>query len=277
MLDWQNVYSKFEPVAFSIGQIHVHWYGIMYALSLLVAILVAHWLIKKDNPGISKDTLDGYIWWVEIGVILGARLGYIFFYDPNTMWYLMNPWQIFNPFSNGEFVGISGMSYHGAVIGFIIASIWFCKKHKVNFWLIADIAVIAISFGYIFGRIANFLNQELIGRVSDVPWAIMVHGQLRHPSQLYEAILEGLVIFLILYFYRNRKKFIGELAILYFILYSIMRTIAEIFRQPDIQLGFLYGTDWLTMGMQISLSFAVVGVFLYSFFYKKNIKEKRKN
>ncbi|HFU76253.1 MAG TPA: prolipoprotein diacylglyceryl transferase, partial [Arcobacter sp.] len=112
---------------------------------------------------------------------------------------------------------------------------------------------------------------------SDVPWAIMVHGQLRHPSQLYEAILEGLVIFLILYFYRNRKKFIGELAILYFILYSIMRTIAEIFRQPDIQLGFLYGTDWLTMGMQISLSFAVVGVFLYSFFYKKNIKEKRKN
>lgn len=267
---WQNIYSKFEPVAFSIGSIHVHWYGIMYAISLLVAIFVAHWLIKKDNSEISKETLDNYIWWAEIGVILGARIGYILFYDLHTSYYLMHPWQIFNPFSNGEFVGISGMSYHGAVIGFVFSSILFCKKYKVNFWLIADIAVVAISFAYIFGRIANFLNQELVGRVTDVPWAILVHGELRHPSQLYEAFLEGFVIFLILYFYRNRKKFVGELAILYFILYSFMRTIAELFRQPDAQLGFLYGTNWFTMGMQISMCFAVIGVILYMFIYKRS-------
>jgi len=273
MESWKNIYNYFEPVAFSIGSLHIHWYGIMYALALLLAIVVAHWLIKKDNPGISKDTLDNYIWWAEIGVILGARLGYILFYDPHTLWYLSHPWQIFNPFMDGTLVGISGFSYHGGAAGFIIATIWFCKKHKVNFWLIADISVIAISFGYIFGRIANFLNQELIGRVTDVPWAILVHGELRHPSQLYEAILEGLVIFLVLYFYRNRKKFVGELAVLYFILYSFMRIVAEQFRQPDIQLGFLYGTDWLTMGSLISFGYIGVGILIYIYMYKrKSIK-----
>lgn len=274
MESWKYIYNYFEPVAFSLGGLSVHWYGIMYALALLLAIVVAHWLIKKDNPGISKDTLDNYIWWAEIGVILGARLGYILFYDPNTLWYLSHPWQIFNPFMDGTLVGISGFSYHGGAAGFIIASILFCKKHKVNFWLIADISVIAISFGYIFGRVANFLNQELVGRVTDVPWAIMVHGQLRHPSQLYEAILEGLVIFLILYFYRNRKKFIGELAVLYFILYSFMRIIAEQFRQPDVQLGFLYGTEWLTMGSLISLGYIAVGVCIYIYMYKKKSIKK---
>lgn len=260
---WQNIYSTFDPVAIEIGSFGVHWYGIMYALALLMAILLAHWLIKKDNSGISKDTLDGYIWWAEIGVILGARLGYILFYDPNTEYYLTQPWQIFNPYHNGEFVGISGFSYHGGAAGYIIATVWFCKKHNVSFWKITDIAVIAVSFGYIFGRIANFLNQELFGRVTDVPWGIMVEGVLRHPSQLYEAFLEGVVVFLILYFYRHKKRFEGELAVLYFILYSFTRSIAEYFREPDIQIGFLYGTQWLTMGMQISFGFGLIGLIIY--------------
>jgi phosphatidylglycerol:prolipoprotein diacylglycerol transferase len=260
---WRDIYSTFDPVAFHLGSFGVHWYGIMYALALLLAILVAQWIIKKDNPGISKEILDGYIWWAEIGVILGARLGYILFYDPNPMYYITQPWEIFNPYHNGEFVGISGFSYHGGTIGFLIGTIWFCKKHKVSFWKITDIAVIGISFGYIFGRIANFLNQELVGRATDVPWGIMVDGVLRHPSQLYEAFLEGVVVFVILFFYRHKKKFDGELAILYFILYSFTRSIAEIFRQPDVQLGFLYGTDWLTMGMQISFGFALAGLVIY--------------
>ncbi|WP_417326851.1 prolipoprotein diacylglyceryl transferase [Halarcobacter sp.] len=256
---WQNIYSHFDPVAVSLGSIDVHWYGIMYALALLSAIFVAKWLIKKDKLPISSDLFDSYIWWVEIGVILGARLGYIIFYDPNSMYYLTHPWQIFNPFINGEFTGISGMSYHGAFIGFLIASILFCRKNKVSFWFLADIAVLGISAGYVFGRIGNFFNQELVGRVTDVSWAINVNGVLRHPSQLYEAVLEGLLIFAILYYFRNKKSFDGQLAIMYGVLYSIARIIAEIFRQPDVQLGFIY-SDWLTMGMLISAIFAVLSL-----------------
>ncbi|WP_417333587.1 prolipoprotein diacylglyceryl transferase [Halarcobacter sp.] len=256
---WQNIYSHFDPVAVSLGSIDVHWYGIMYALALLSAIFVAKWLIKKDKLPISSDLFDSYIWWVEIGVILGARLGYIIFYDPNSMYYLTHPWQIFNPFINGEFTGISGMSYHGAFIGFLIASILFCRKNKVSFWFLADIAVLGISAGYVFGRIGNFFNQELVGRVTDVSWAINVNGVLRHPSQLYEAVLEGLLIFAILYYFRNKKSFDGQLAIMYGVLYSVARIIAELFRQPDVQLGFIY-SDWLTMGMLISGIFAVLSL-----------------
>lgn len=265
---WQNIYSHFDPVAVSLGSINVHWYGIMYALALLSAIFVAKWLIKKDKLPISSDLFDSYIWWVEIGVILGARLGYIIFYDPNSMYYLTHPWQIFNPFVNGEFTGISGMSYHGAFIGFLIASILFCKKNKVSFWFLADIAVLGISAGYVFGRIGNFFNQELVGRVTDVSWAINVNGVLRHPSQLYEAVLEGLLIFAILYYFRNKKSFDGQLAIMYGVLYSIARIIAEIFRQPDVQLGFIY-SDWLTMGMLISGIFAVLSLSVLLVINKK--------
>ena len=269
---WTNIYSNFNPVAFDIGGIAVHWYGLMYATALLVAIMFAHWIIKKDNLNISKDTLESYIWWVEIGVILGARIGYILFYDTHTFYYLTHPWQIFNPFIDGMYAGISGMSYHGALIGFSIATFLFCRKYKFKFFFLTDIAVLAVPLGYIFGRIGNFLNQELVGRVTDVAWAINVHGILRHPSQLYEAILEGLIVFIILFIYRKRKTFDGELTILYMILYSIARIYAETFRQPDIQLGFLYGTSWLTMGMLISGIFTVLCIGLYMII-RKNFKK----
>ncbi len=271
---WQNIYSNFDPVAFNLFGIAVHWYGIMYALALISAIAAAHWIIKKDNLPITKDQLDSYIWWVELGVILGARIGYIVFYDPYTVYYLSHPWQIFNPFnSQGDFIGISGMSYHGAVIGFILTSYLWSKKYKISFYFITDIAVIAIPFGYIFGRIGNFLNKELVGRVTDQPWGIYVDGVLRHPSALYEAVLEGLIVFLIIYFLRRKKAFDGQLAILYVIFYSIGRIISELFRQPDIQLGFLLGTQWLTMGILISAVFAV----LCSILYVKVLKNKTKN
>ncbi|MDZ7819728.1 MAG: prolipoprotein diacylglyceryl transferase [Aliarcobacter sp.] len=259
---WQNIYSNFDPVAFNLGPVAVHWYGIMYALALLSAIFVAKWFIKKDNLPISNDLFDSYIWWAEIGVILGARIGYILFYDTNTIYYLTHPWQIFNPYVNGVYTGISGMSYHGAFFGFIIASYLFCRKNKISFWFITDIAVLGISAAYVFGRIGNFFNQELIGRITDVPWAIYVDNTLRHPSQIYEAILEGLVVFAILVFIRKRKTFNGQLALMYGILYSFMRIVAEFFRQPDSQLGFLY-SNWLTMGILQSGIVLAVCVIIY--------------
>lgn len=267
---WNHIYQNFSPIAFKIGEISVHWYGIMYVLALLSAFFVAKWFIKHDNLLISDKELDGYFIYIEIGVIFGARLGYIIFYDPHTSYYLTHPWQIFNPFMDGKFVGISGMSYHGAVIGFLIGTYAFAKRYKKDFWFLLDIAAVSVPLGYIFGRIGNFLNQRLIGRVTDEPWGIYVDGVLRHPSQLYEAFLEGFLVFVILLIYRKHKKFNGELIILYGILYGLARFIAEFYRQPDIQLGFLC-CGWMTMGQILSI---LMIFFSAAFYIYKNLKSK---
>ena len=227
---WNDFYINFDPVAFELFGIKVHWYGIMYVLALLVALGMAKFIVKRDKIAISNSILDNYFFWVEIGVILGARVGYIVIYDPNTAYSLTHPWQIFNPFHNGEFVGIRGMSYHGAVVGFLIATWAFCRKFKQNLWQLLDLVALSIPLGYFFGRIGNFLNQELFGRITDVSWAINVAGQMRHPSQIYEAILEGLAVFAILFVYRKFKKFDGELIALYAILYTFARFVCEFFR-----------------------------------------------
>ncbi|MCH9813401.1 MAG: prolipoprotein diacylglyceryl transferase [Epsilonproteobacteria bacterium] len=265
---WNHIYANFDPVAFELFSIKVHWYGLMYVTALLLAIYVAHWIVKKDKLPITKALLDSYIIWIEVGVILGARLGYILFYDPNTSYYLTHPWQIFNPFGeNGEFVGIRGMSYHGAMLGFLIASTLFSLKHKMRQWFLLDIAAVAIPAGFTFGRIGNFLNQELIGRPTDVNWGIYVDTVLRHPSQLYEAILEGVIVFFILYWYRTKKRFDGELISLYIILYGLARFSAEFFREPDVQIGFVC-CGWMTKGQEFSLFMITFGLILY-FVHKK--------
>lgn len=272
---WNNIYSHFDPVAFHIGSVAVHWYGIMYAFALIIGIATAHWLVKKDKLPITRDELDSYIWWIEIGVILGARLGYIIFYDPNVSYYLTHPWQIFNPFGqNGGFVGISGMSYHGALIGFVIASYLWCKKYNKSFLFMGDLAALSVPLAYVFGRIGNFINQELVGRATDVPWGIYVNGILRHPSALYEAVLEGLLVFIILYLYRVKKVFDGQLGLMYIFLYSLARIIAEIYREPDVQLGFLLNTQWLTMGILISSGFMVTSTMAYIVLLKRDNKIK---
>lgn len=267
---WNEIYAQFDPVAFKVFGMAVHWYGIMYVLALLVALMVAKWIAKKDSYPISNLELDSYFIWVEIGVILGARLGYIIFYDPYTSYYLLNPWQIFNPFDKeGNFVGIRGMSYHGAVIGFLVASLLYAKIKKANFWLFMDLAGLSIPLGYVFGRIGNFLNQELVGRETTSPIGIYVDGILRHPSQLYEAFLEGIVVFVILYAYRKRATFIGQIGLLYGLLYSIMRFIAEFFREPDIELGFI-AFNFFTQGQLLSLIIGVIALILL--FAKKDYK-----
>ncbi len=268
MTYWNHIYEHFNPIAFQIGIFKVHWYGIMYVLALLVGIYAAKWITKKDRLPVSQQLLDNYIIWVEVGVILGARLGYILFYDPDTAWYLTHPWQIFNPFHDGKFIGIRGMSFHGALLGFLIASTLFSRKYRVNQWMLLDIAALAIPAGYVFGRIGNFLNQELVGRVTDVPWGIYVDGVLRHPSQLYEALLEGPLLFAILYLYRRHKKFHGELISLYIMLYGTARFVAEFFRQPDPQLGFIC-CGWMTRGQEFCLMMIALGIGLYFYFRKR--------
>ena len=276
MIDfWQHIYSHFNPIAFSVFGFKIHWYGIMYILALVSALYMAKYIVKKDNIPISQKLLDDYFIWVEVGVILGARIGYFIFYVPNNSYYFLHPWQMFNPFIDGKFVGIAGMSYHGAVIGFAISTFLFVKRKKVNLWKLLDIVAIAVPAGYVFGRIGNFLNQRLVGRVTDVEWGIYVNGVLRHPSQLYEAFFEGIVIFLVLFFYRKYKKFDGELIALYMILYGFARSFCEMFRQPDPQLGFIIGH--FTMGELLSFVMIFAGFLIYIIKFKQidNISKKK--
>lgn len=266
---WNLIYTHFDPVAFDLGFISVHWYGIMYVLALLSALAAAKYFVKKDKLDVSATLLDNYFVWVEVGVILGARIGFILFYDTHTEYYLTHPWQMFNPFMDGIFVGIRGMSYHGAIVGFLLATFGFHLRHKkVNIWELLDLVALSVPIGYIFGRIGNFLNQELVGRVTDASWGIMVGNTLRHPSQLYEAFLEGFLVFVLLYMYRKHKRFSGELIALYGVLYSSARFVAEFWRQPDVQIGFVYG-DWMSKGQLLSLAMIIVSMILYFSLNKK--------
>jgi len=267
---WNHIYEHFNPIALDLGFISIHWYGIMYISALLTALWFAKWIIKKDNMPITEETIDNYFIWIEVGIILGARVWYILFYDPNTSYYLSHPWQIFNPFSNGEFVGIRGMSYHGAVVGATIGSYLFARRNPGQIFKISNVVALAVPVGFVFGRIGNFLNQELVGRVTDVPWGIYVDGVLRHPSQLYEGFLEGILIAIIIFLYRKRRAFDGALIAIYGGLYGTARFVVEFWRMPDVQLGYLYG-GWLTMGQIQSFIMILLSIGVY-FFIKRQSK-----
>ncbi len=270
---WNNIYYHFDPVAIELFGLKIHWYGLMYVLALFSALMIAKLIVKKDNLAISNKDLDNYFIYVEIGVILGARIGYIIFYDPHSSYYLTHPWQMFNPFMNGEFVGIRGMSYHGALIGFLLATYIYTKRYNYSFGFLMDLVAVSIPLAYVFGRVGNFLNQELVGRETTSQIGIYVDGVLRHPSQLYEAFLEGFVVFLIIYFYRNYKKFQGELILIYGFSYSLARFIAEFWREPDFQMGFICCN--FTMGQILSLLIILVCIIFYTYLmYLSKNREK---
>lgn len=271
MNEW---YSHFDPIAFEIFSIKVHWYGIAYILALLSALWFAQ-IFRKDSrfSNITQKGLENYFICAELGVILGARLGYVFVYSPQRLDYLIHPWQIFNPFdSNGNFVGISGMSYHGAIVGFLLASYIYTKIKKQNFLQYLDLMALSIPLAYVFGRIGNFLNHELYGRAipqNDTfwkPFGIYIDGALRYPSQLIEAFLEGIVVFVIVWVSKRFMKFDGALIGMYALGYSLMRFVAEFYREPDIQMGY-YGA--FSMGQILSFVMLLASLFLL-FYAKRN-------
>lgn len=270
---WQHIYSNFDIVAFTIGGFKVHWYSLMYVIALLLALFIAKIFVKRDKIDISSSMLDSYFIWVEIGVILGARLGYIIIYDPHTSYYLTHFWQIFNPFDrDGSFVGIRGMSYHGSVVGFFLATLAFCRFYKQNLWRYLDLVALSVPLAYTFGRVGNFLNQELFGRATDVPWGILVGDTLRHPSQLYEAFLEGICVFFVVLIARKFKRFEGQLIVIYLAAYALARFVCEFFREPDFQLGFfdIFALNF-SMGQLLSLAMLVFSGFLWFYLHKKSL------
>jgi len=262
---WNHIPEHIKPTLFTIGSFQLRYYGLMYIVAFTIVYYLVLYRVRTEKPGYSKDTINSYFIWAILGVILGGRLGYILFY--NFKYFIANPLGIIVPFdfSNGfRFTGISGMSYHGGVIGVILFSSLFCNKHKVNFWHLADLLCPAIPLGYTFGRLGNFINGELYGRVTDVQWGMYFPldptHQLRHPSQLYEAIFEGIFLFILLWSLRKIKVFDGFFLSLYLIGYGFVRFFIEFVRQPDSQLGFILGP--LTMGQILCIIMVSGGIFI---------------
>jgi phosphatidylglycerol---prolipoprotein diacylglyceryl transferase len=278
LYSYQHLPFYINPVAFSFGFFKIDWYSLMYIFGFITVYLLLKYRIKKVENNFIFDIskLLDLLLYSFLGLIIGARLGYILFYNPSFYW--QNPLAIISPYDpiSYEFIGIYGMSYHGGLIGVILAVWIFSKKNKINFFELANFAVPAIPAGYFFGRMGNFLNGELFGRVTDKFWGMYFPADvlriLRHPSQLYEAILEGIILFLILWFLRNKEELKDKMLGLYLLGYAICRIIAEFFREPDEQIGYIFGC--LTLGQILSFIMLILGILLilYSNKFKKVLK-----
>lgn len=229
-----------DPVIFSFGPFQVRWYGAMYVLGFLVGGFILKYLAEKKFWPLPKEAIDKYITWLIVGMFLGARLFYVFLY--NWEYYSVNPTDMFA-------VWKGGLSFHGAVFGMCLATWLFAKKHNLHFFQIADSMAVAGSPGLFFGRMGNFINGELYGRVTD-SWAGVTFPGAgpfpRHPSQLYEGVLEGIVLFIILFAIHKRERFYGVVSAAFLVGYGTFRFIVEFFREPDAQLGYYFG--FFTMG-----------------------------
>ncbi len=251
MLTWPG----FDPVAIRLGPLAVHWYGLMYVAGFTAAwYLVRRQLVEAGLWGeaITPNAYEGLFTALILGVILGGRLGYVLFYNPG--YYAAHPLEIL-------FVWQGGMSFHGGLIGTLAAGWFYCQKHALPFWSLADRFCVVTPLGLAFGRIGNFINGELWGRPTDVPWGMVfphVDAQPRHPSQLYEMALEGLLLFTLLWLTRHRPMPEGARVGWFLIGYAAARIVCEQFREPDPQLGFLFGP--VTMGMLLSLVMLAAGI-----------------
>ena len=249
------MYPKIDPVAFSLGPLKVHWYGIMYLIGFAGAWLLSLYRSRRDDSPINKNQVADMIFYAALGVILGGRIGYMLFYDFGQ--FITHPWIIFQ-------VWDGGMSFHGGLIGVISAIALFCRKYRCNVFDLLDFIAPMVPIGLGAGRIGNFINDELWGRVSDASFAMVFPsgGPLpRYPSQLLEFFLEGVVLFLILWLLsvkRRPRLFISANFLLW---YGIFRFIAEFFREPDPQMGYLL-FNWMTMGQVLSLPMIVGGLVL---------------
>ena len=251
--------NNFDPVAFQIISFEIRWYSLAYIAGIIIGwMLCKKIFIRKSDI---NEKFDDYITYLVIGIIIGGRLGYIIFYNFN--YYINNFFDIFK-------VWEGGMSFHGGLIGIIVASILFSKKNNQDSFLYMDLVSLVAPIGIFFGRLANFINSELYGTPTDIPWAvtfIQIDNLSRHPSQLYEAILEGVILFIILMYFKNKDylKKPGLISGLFLIFYSLFRFFIEFVRVPDEQLGYLIFE--LSMGQIISLISFVIGIIL---FYLKN-------
>ncbi len=253
-----------DPVLIQLGPLQIHWYGVAYVIGILFGwwyarkLVASHKLWGKGGSPITNQDLDDFLFWAVAGIILGGRIGYVLFYDLGT--YIANPFSI-------AAIWKGGMSFHGGLAGITVAMILFARRRGFSYFSMFDVIAASCGLGIFFGRIANFINAELYGRVTDVSWGVIfpgTSGQPRHPSQLYEAALEGLVLFAVLAILTWQLKKLrqpGFISGTFVIGYGISRIIVEFFRLPDPQLGYLAG-GWFTMGMLLSIPIILLGFCL---------------
>lgn len=255
-------FHSIDPVAIHLGPLAIHWYGIMYLIGFAACWYVLHRRIAKTpTSGFTEAQLSDLLFYVVLGLILGGRLGYMFFYDWDNV--IHDPFQILK-------IWQGGMSFHGGLIGAIIAMAFFARKHKKSLLDVGDFAAPSIPLGLAAGRIGNFINGELWGRVTDVPWSMVFPGAgnlPRHPSQIYEFLLEGVILFIVLWVYSQKPRPRGAVSGLFLVLYSVFRITVEFFREPDPQIGYL-AFGWLTKGQLLSLPMFIVGISLMIWAYR---------
>lgn len=280
----QYLYIAIDPVAFSLGPLEVHWYGIMYLLAFLFFWGAGSWLARRRPwAGWSSQDVGDFLFYGMLGVVIGGRLGYVFFYSLDS--FLQDPLFLFK-------LTQGGMSFHGGLIGVILAMVWFARHTGRSLWQVADFAAPLGTVGLGLGRLGNFIGGELWGRQSDVPWAMIFANAIepggwqsaelrsawaagaldayaRHPSQLYQAIMEGFLLALILFIYSRKKRPDAAVSGLFLCGYGVFRFTAEFFREPDAHIGYLLG-DWLTMGMLLSLPMVLAGLMIMVWAYRRN-------
>jgi phosphatidylglycerol:prolipoprotein diacylglycerol transferase len=254
-------FPQIDPVIFSIGPLAVRWYGLMYLLGFAGSFFYMRYLARLRKFPMNSEEISDLIFYGVFGVILGGRLGYTLFY--NFAYYIEHPLEIFA-------VWQGGMSFHGGLLGVVVAILVFCKRRQKSILEVGDIVAAATPIGLGFGRLGNFINAELWGRVTDVPWGVVFPGAgslPRHPSQLYEALLEGCLLFVILWVAHKKKIKRGVPIFIFLGGYGLCRFVVELFRQPDAHIGFLW--SGVTMGQILSLPMIIVGLAGIFWLYKR--------
>ena len=251
------IHPEFDPTAIRIGSFAIHWYGLMYLLAFAQFLLLGRLRIRApryQSLGWSYKDLEDLLFAGVIGVVLGGRLGYTLFYMPD--YYLSNPLSIFK-------IWEGGMSFHGGLLGVLLALLWFAYRRKVSFFVVSDLVAPLVPFGLAFGRLGNFINGELWGRPTDLPWAMvfpMIDAIPRHPSQIYQFFGEGICLGIILWIYSSKPRRLGQVSGLFLLGYGIFRFLAEFAREPDSFLGLL-GLG-LSMGQWLSVPIIIFGIYL---------------
>lgn len=251
-------YPEIDPIIFSIGPVAVRWYGLMYVIGFVFAWILARQRSKRPDTPIEPSQVDDLIFYGMLGVILGGRLGYSFVYAWDQV--LQDPLYVFR-------ITEGGMSFHGGLVGVVVALWWYARKRGIRVLELTDFAAPVVPLGLGFGRIGNFINGELWGKPTDVPWGFIVNGVGRHPTQLYEALLEGLALFVILWTFSARKRPYMAVSGLFLLCYGSFRFLVEFWRLPDADIGYL-AFGWVTMGQVLSAPMIVGGAVLLVLAYR---------